>query len=214
MKRYVITYDGITYPSAAAAGRAFGLKPKMIIERLNAGYSIEDTLTTPKNFLSPHLAKDHLGKIYSSLSAMCRAYGLKANTVRCRLDTGMSIKDALTLPVNSNRRSINNEHCFRRITVNGKNYNSVAAACKNCGSCFAPSTVITRLNKGWTPEKALFTPAINKIKSRDHLGNEFGSMTEMCNFWKIAHSTFFHRLDKGWTIEKALTTPVKKYAYH
>jgi hypothetical protein len=212
--RRTITYQGITYPSAAAAGRAFGLTPKMIIQRLQAGYSVKDALTTPKNFLTSHLAKDHLGKIYSSLSAMCRAYGLKANTVRCRLDAGLSIKDALTLPPNRNIRSTNNKHCFRQITVNGKKYNSVAAACKSCGSCLASSTVITRLNRGWAPEKALFTPAINKIKSRDHLGNEFCSMVEMCRFWKIAYSTFFHRLDMGWSIEKALTTPVKKYAYH
>lgn len=213
MKR-IITYDGITYPSVAAAGRVFGLTPKMIINRLNAGYSVKETLTTPKNFLTSHLAKDHLGKIYSSLSAMCRAYGLKANTVRYRLDAGLSIKDALTLPANSNRRSINNKHCFRQILVNGKKYNSVAAACKGCGSCLTSTAVITRLNRGWTPEKALFTPAVNKIKSRDHLDNEFCSMAEMCKFWKIAPSTFFYRLDKGWSIEKALATPVRKHAYH
>lgn len=213
MKR-IITYDGITYPSVAAAGRAFGLTPKMIIDRLKAGYSVKEALTTPKNFLTSHLAKDHLGKIYSSLSAMCRAYGLKVNTVRYRLDAGLSIKDALTLPANSNRRSINSKHCFRQILVNGKKYNSVATACKGCGSCLAPTTVITRLNRGWTPEKALFAPAVNKIKSRDHLGNEFCSMAEMCKFWKIAPSTFFHRLDKGWSIEKALATPVQKHAYH
>ena len=42
---------------------------------------------------------------------------------------------------------------------------------------------------------------------KDHLGNEFRCVTDMCKFHNISYETFIYRMDKGWSIEDALTTP-------
>lgn len=46
-----------------------------------------------------------------------------------------------------------------------------------------------------------------KYKCKDHLGNEFSSMTQMAKHWGISNQLLSGRLSKGWDLEKALTTP-------
>lgn len=53
--------------------------------------------------------------------------------------------------------------------------------------------------------------AIEKIKSKDHTGREFASITKMCHFWGISEQLYSSRLKAGWSVEKALTTPTSKY---
>lgn len=43
---------------------------------------------------------------------------------------------------------------------------------------------------------------------KDHLGNEFSSISAMCDHYKISRNTYYHRLERsGWDLEKILTTP-------
>ena len=53
--------------------------------------------------------------------------------------------------------------------------------------------------------------AIEKIKSKDHTGREFVSITKMCYFWGISEQLYSSRLKAGWSVEEALTTPKSKY---
>ena len=48
-----------------------------------------------------------------------------------------------------------------------------------------------------------------KKPCKDHLGNEFPSIGEMCRHYQINQSTFNDRIKKGWSMEKALTAPLK-----
>ena len=41
----------------------------------------------------------------------------------------------------------------------------------------------------------------------DHLGNEYKSITKMCDCYNIPRTTYIRRLERGWTQEAALTTP-------
>ena len=52
---------------------------------------------------------------------------------------------------------------------------------------------------------------IEKIKSEDHTGRKFSSITKMCYFWGISEQLYSSRLKSGWSVEKALTTPKSKY---
>lgn len=46
---------------------------------------------------------------------------------------------------------------------------------------------------------------------KDHLGNQYPSITEMCKAYKIKPETYNRRIKVYmWSVEKALTTPVKK----
>ncbi len=42
---------------------------------------------------------DHLGNKYINETEMCKAYGIKHSTYSCRRNKGMTVKDALTLPL-------------------------------------------------------------------------------------------------------------------
>lgn len=69
-----------------------------------------------------------------------------------------------------------------------------------------------RTKDGWSIEKALTTPIRkinNGVKTTDHLGNEYNSISDMCKAYNIDRCTYNNRTRSGWSKEKALTTPVK-----
>ena len=47
----------------------------------------------------------------------------------------------------------------------------------------------------------------NNTIATDHLGNEYKSLTAMCNAYDIPRTTYIRRLERGWEQEAALTTP-------
>ena len=53
-------------------------------------------------------------------------------------------------------------------------------------------------------------PVNEKHRVKDHKGNSFASITELCKYYNLSESTFNHRIKHGWNLEKALTTPPKK----
>lgn len=68
------------------------------------------------------LAKDHLGRMYKSFSAMCRAYRIEVHTALARLNRGLSLEETLT------RKPWSREH-----VINGHIYSSVDEICKAYG---------------------------------------------------------------------------------
>ena len=48
----------------------------------------------------------------------------------------------------------------------------------------------------------------NNTIATDHLGNEYKSLTAMCNAYDIPRTTYIRRLERGWEQEAALTTPL------
>lgn len=67
-----------------------------------------------------------------------------------------------------------------------------------------------RLKRGWSEEKTLTTP-IRDYSCKDHLGNVYSSMSEMCRHYGIKLATYSRRIKDGYSQEDALTIPVKKY---
>ena len=50
----------------------------------------------------------------------------------------------------------------------------------------------------------------NSIPARDHLENDYPSMTAMARAYNLVPVTLAARLNRGWSIKKALTTPTKQ----
>ena len=48
---------------------------------------------------------------------------------------------------------------------------------------------------------------MGKATVTDHLGNEYKSLTAMCNAYDVPRTTYIRRLERGWSQEAALTTP-------
>lgn len=93
----------------------------------------------------------------------------------------------------------------------GNKYPSVNAMCK---AYKKPSgTVCGRLQKGWTLEQALETPANGSKKANycfDHLGIKYPSQCARAEAYGKTESCVWNRLYNGWDLKDALTIPTGK----
>jgi len=150
------------------------------------------------------IVKDHLGNIYASVDEMCAAYGITTRQYYNRRKKE-SIESALT------RKAIKAPNAIPATDHLGITYPSLTAMLKKYN--ISDVSYKYRLNKGWSLEKTLTTPTMSAAECgshicKDHLGNEFKSKKDMCDYWRIPRHIFFRRISEGKTLEEALTTPI------
>ncbi len=96
----------------------------------------------------------------------------------------------------------------------GKVYASKTAMCNAYG--IKLYTLINRMNRGMDLETAL-TTKVTKQEQRyrgpfkDHLGNEFETLTKLCNHWGISVSMYQGRIRHGMSVERALTAENRRF---
>lgn len=93
---------GNHYDSFAAMCRAYDKSPEMVRYRLYKGVELEFALTQEiMHSTSQYRVKseDHLGNKFDTFKDMCEYHNKSNQLVRKRLQTGMSLEDALTKPV-------------------------------------------------------------------------------------------------------------------
>jgi hypothetical protein len=132
------------------------------------------------------------------LSHWARETGIDEGVIRFRLDSGWSIKDALTTKV----------YHGREIVFNGETLNMAEWAERTGIPYF---TIRQRLDVyGWSVERALTTPNCSNKRLITFQGVTLG-LNEWARKLNMPPMTLFSRISRrGWSIEKALTTPVKK----
>lgn len=96
----------------------------------------------------------------------------------------------------------------------GKVYASKTAMCNAYG--IKLFTLINRMNRGMDLETALTTKVTKKEQRhrgpfKDHLGNEFESLTMLCDYWGTTVSAFQYRTKQGMNVERALTTENRRF---
>ena len=141
---------------------------------------------------------DHKGNKFASQGEMCEFYDIPLSLFRQRLQKGWSLKRALETPL------------MRFIDHEGNNFKSSAEMCK--AWCIPHDVFKSRIRDGWALKDALETPVtinLGRFQVRDHRGNMFKSIEEMCKAYDITYVTFSHRLKLGWTLKDALETPVR-----
>lgn len=90
----------------------------------------------------------------------------------------------------------------------GNEYESIKAMCEHYGiSC---KMFEGRRSFGWSLKDALTKPRHHSGGRKaspcyDHLGNEYASISDMCEHWAIKESTYAYRRQIGYTLERALT---------
>lgn len=93
---------GNTFISLAAMCRFWKKDPRMVWYRLDAGWSMKDSLTKPSTPANQRNRKagcrDHTGRKFDTQKDMARYWGISINTFRVRVKLGWSIEDALTKP--------------------------------------------------------------------------------------------------------------------
>lgn len=80
------------------------------------------------------------------------------------------------------------------------------------------TTIRSRINSGWTPEKAVSEP-IRKQEKGNIVGNlEFRGKSQSVKEWALdiglKPSILYLRIKLGWSVEKTLTTPKREHAPH
>lgn len=100
----VFDFEGNRYYSVNEMCKHWGINYSVYIHRIYKGWSQQDALTIkPKRQTRVRKGKqkDHLGNIYPTFEAMCKAYNLPSLVVRARLDRfKFSLEAALTTPKN------------------------------------------------------------------------------------------------------------------
>lgn len=144
--------------------------------------------------------KDFKGKLYPSITAMCKAYNMPYDLVRDRLANGFSVKDALTLP--SRYRDIK---CVDHM---GNEFSCEVEMCHFWQ--IAPAVYRRRFKiQGLSLKDSLTLKGRCRCVVTDHKGNKFTSIYQMCRFWGICKSTYIYRLQKGLPQLLALTAKVQ-----
>lgn len=145
--------------------------------------------------------KDHLGNVYSSVTDMCKCYGISQSTYYERLKT-MNLEQTLTFPKVRDSSIKITDHL-------GNTFSSVKEMCEYHHTTY--DNFKYRIDKGYSLKEALtpFNPDIHKCK--DFCGNIFNTLLDKCKFYGISPQLYRSRIKKGWSEEKALCTPIERH---
>ena len=198
--RIDIVYEGLhgdTYKSIASLAKAYNISYHGLWTRIKSGMPTQEAL---KELLSARFTvKDHLGNLFDTENEMCRHWGIDSNIYRYRITHGWSMEKALTTPVKCSKGCKDHlDNLYPTIEAMCKHYNIKKSSYKN------------RIRSGWSVEAALTTPVNHSVAlisngAKDHLGNYYQNIEEMCKHYNRSPQTFFYRLRHGWSLEKALT---------
>ena len=150
--------------------------------------------------------KDHMGNKFPNKNAMCEHYNIKYSTFKRRIDKQhMSLKDALTIPVEKRHNGSCKDHL-------GNEFPSTQAMCEHYG--IDRNIFDYRIYEKHMPLKDALTKPTRKQHNgpcKDHLGNEFPNQKAMCKHYGISYDTFYRRMTKNhMSLEDALTTASPK----
>ena len=96
-----VDHTGRRFPTEAAMCQHWGVRQATYESRIKRGLSPERALTAKAAPYSARPRVDHTGQKFESFTAMCRHWGKSASTVDGRMTRGLSLKQALTAPVNA-----------------------------------------------------------------------------------------------------------------
>lgn len=88
----------------------------------------------------------------------------------------------------------------------GKKFSTVSDMCRYWK--VSVSLYNHRIRRGFTTEQALTGVGIRHVPCvcKDHEGNEFGSVTEMCSFWGVKRTTYRERIKANFSVSQALSS--------
>lgn len=144
----------------------------------------------------PTRAKDHLGKEYPSITAMCSAYNIDYRRFRARMISGYSLKDALTRPL-----FVFNTPDKQVMDHKGRVFRSLTAMASHYGMAY--STFKHRL-KIMPLKDALTVKKIAPNPVKDHRGKLFPSLNALADYYRIPYGTLYARLRRH-SMKVALT---------
>ncbi|MGE6791005.1 GIY-YIG nuclease family protein [Pseudomonas guineae] len=146
---------------------------------------------------------------FPSMKAAAAHYGIKPNSVSCRLRDGWTLAQALGAEQRTKTKAQGID-----VTVNGVIYPSIMAACKALK--LSNKVVHSRMKAGYTINQAFGLEEVH-YKSKPKVimvdGRQFKSLADACRFYSIDKYVLNARVNRyGWSIEQALeVTPRPGY---
>lgn len=197
---------GNKYQSITQMCKYYGIQQQIFKAREKKGWSLEDCLTK-----SCFQVKDHLGNTFKNNHEMCKYWGVNYALYRQRrYKLGYSIKESLTSKKNTVLSSLRRKKCTDHL---GNEYESISQMCEHYG--ISINLYIHRLGcENWSLKDVLTMPADKrrrKVLVKDHLGNEFINIKEMCKYWNVKYYTFLKRKHQyNYTLKDCLTKKTKR----
>lgn len=135
---------------------------------------------------------EYNGKVYSSYHALASDLGISSSYMYRGLSEGRTVEDVVK------------KHNLRCVTDHlGNKFNTQKAMLNYWG--ISEYSYRTRINKGWSLERALSTPSKTNRKVQeysDFKGNIFSSATSLAKEYGVSTSTILKYLDMGRTSEE------------
>lgn len=177
---------GRQFTSIAAMCRAWNTTPERYQSRIKRGWSQEEALTQNSKH-DPHIIKPD--GTYQTVKEFCDELGITTTTYYHRKRAGQTDEEIARTaePVKDHLGQI-----FPNFLAMTKHWHQTR------------ETVRSRLQSGWTLEKALSEPAKQQMRT-DHTGITFPSLNDMLAYYGINRATFFKRQKKGYSLRDTLT---------
>jgi len=140
---------------------------------------------------------DHMGNYFSSLSGMCKYWGISPDLYLKRLSRGWSQKDVLTKA----RRGVKQKTSVIRDKY-GRVFTSLVDMCRFYN--VNVDTYKERRQAGFSQEMCLLKCQVYTTTIQDHTGREYASLKDMCIAWGISEDVFLNRLNRGDTMKETL----------
>lgn len=141
------------------------------------------------------------GKVFPSIAAAAKAYGLDRGCVEYRLKSGWANDEAFGVSRRTSART------GKKYLINGSSFDSIAAAARHFG--IASDLVRNRLRESWPLEEALGLLPHRRISPTNGKkvivnGTTYPSQSAAALYFGISPSKAGSRIRKGWSAEQAL----------
>lgn len=159
LKKPCTDHLGNSYDSITSMCEAYRINPVTFSKRIQRGKTLEQALTEPVrsrvSLCQTNRVTDADGNGFSSVSAMCKHYDIDYTTYVKRRESGMSKKDALTVPKRTHKSCV--DHL-------GNQFKSVADMCRYYDIDY--NLYQNRIRIGWSVKEALTLKLRNRQSNK------------------------------------------------
>ena len=200
--------EGVVYPNLPSIAEEYGMSLNAVYKRYSRGCRGDKLVPKKKhkNYVPPKKEIKYKffvnGIGYKSYQDACRKNDVNYITFRKRYFVyGWSLERALAVPSGWTRGG-QGTFTSRSITVENKDYNSIADAARNYG--LTPETILAALNTGATINQAFKLEMRPTEDTFEFEGRFYKNKEHLCREFKFPYTVLNNRLRKGLTIREAI----------
>lgn len=209
-KEYGFYAGGVGYSSASSACRELGVKYGTFHSRLSKGLSVEQALGI-ETVVDGRKTKEKIYEVNGrreKLDDLSQKYNVPISTVRDRLRSGASIRQALNLEeIPEGFLTKKRKRKAIRLEVDGEVFTSYKSLADRYG---LPSHTVRQriVNAGYSAEDAVKAKGKNKSVVVD--GVSYNSITDVAEAFGLRANVLYARLERGSTLREALYLDIKE----